>query len=788
MKHARYGIPSSRGLRPAESRAAQWIALAAKLDSFGSHSVAVGWFLLLLSVLLLALFRATPVKAAGVVGTGTPESCTEAALDAALADGGLVTFDCGAGPFAITVTRSTDITSETTIDGAGLLTLSPLGRVVAFDVSKAGLTLRNLTIDGEGAGIDVSDSTSTLAVSNCTFSGLGGASEGAAINNRGTATVANSTFEGNSGAGGTIFNSGTVTVASSTFEGNLTLSGGAITTSGTATVTNSTFEGNALYAIVNSGTATIANTTVAGGDRGVYVLGGTLKLTNTIVASRDYACTDTVPGTVVDGGHNLIEDAAHAYSCTLADGVNGNIVGVDPLFDPAGLQGNGGPTDTIALLDGSPAIDAGDPEACANPPVNGIDQRGHDRPATGSTTCSIGALEFEPPGPPTCTGDCNRDDKVAIAEVIVGVNIALGRQPLDNCPDVDRNAQNGVEISELITAVSNALKGCALDPTRPGPFGVGVRQITFTKPSETQPGEQRVLLTDVWYPTAPGAGPVDGALGGVRDAPLADGARALPLLLFSHGRCWFPEESRFLTTTMASYGFIVAAPAHPGDVFGYPNCLDPERVFESVLNREPDLIFVIDALLQLDAEPTSFLHAAVDPARIGVSGHSFGGQTALLVGAHDPRAVAVLALAPWLLGAVRVPVGIPVMVQGGTLDRVAPLETHALREYDTLGPPRYLLEIERTGHYAFSDDCYPGFPCQVAGALTQDEAHRYVLRYAVPFLLHWVARNDRFDAFLAPRSASPGVLFTADVGDPGTTPRSSPSREGPLFDASRDDQ
>ena len=43
------------------------------------------------------------------------------------------------------------------------------------------------------------------------------------------------------------------------------------------------------------------------------------------------------------------------------------------------------------------------------------------------------------------------------------------------------------------------------------------------------------------------------------------------------------------------------------------------------------------------------------------------------------------------------------------------------------------------------------------------DGHRDVLRYAVPFLLHWVAKDDRFDAFLAPGAALPGVLFTADV-------------------------
>lgn len=61
---------------------------------------------------------------------------------------------------------------------------------------------------------------------------------------------------------------------------------------------------------------------------------------------------------------------------------------------------------------------------------------------------------------PPCTGDCNDDDKVAINELIVGVNIALGRQPLAKCPGFDQDTEDGVEIHELVRAVSNALHGC----------------------------------------------------------------------------------------------------------------------------------------------------------------------------------------------------------------------------------------------------------------------------------------------------------------------------------------
>src|SRR5262249_53368513 len=73
--------------------------------------------------------------------------------------------------------------------------------------------------------------------------------------------------------------------------------------------------------------------------------------------------------------------------------------GVDPLLSSAGLADNGGPTQTIALQEGSPAIDAIPAADCtdqASPP-NPIttDQRGFLRPDAGEQLCDIGAYEFQ---------------------------------------------------------------------------------------------------------------------------------------------------------------------------------------------------------------------------------------------------------------------------------------------------------------------------------------------------------------------------------------------------------
>ena len=61
--------------------------------------------------------------------------------------------------------------------------------------------------------------------------------------------------------------------------------------------------------------------------------------------------------------------------------------------------------------------------------------------------------------PPACAGDCNGDGTVAINELILGVNIALGA-PAAGCPPIDANGDGEVAINELIAAVGRALSGC----------------------------------------------------------------------------------------------------------------------------------------------------------------------------------------------------------------------------------------------------------------------------------------------------------------------------------------
>jgi len=103
--------------------------------------------LLLMIVIGLFSVAVAPLQAAGVVGTGTSGSCTEAAFDAALSSGGAVTFNCGAARHIIAITGSKTIRADTRIDGGGLITLDGGAYTLIFyNLRGVTLNLQNITL------------------------------------------------------------------------------------------------------------------------------------------------------------------------------------------------------------------------------------------------------------------------------------------------------------------------------------------------------------------------------------------------------------------------------------------------------------------------------------------------------------------------------------------------------------------------------------------------------------------------------------------------------------------
>jgi hypothetical protein len=69
-----------------------------------------------------------------------------------------------------------------------------------------------------------------------------------------------------------------------------------------------------------------------------------------------------------------------------------------------------------------------------------------------------------------CLGDCNGDGEVTVDDILIGVNIALGLRPLDDCPVFDDNADEEVTVDELLRAVNNALSQCPIEPIFPANY------------------------------------------------------------------------------------------------------------------------------------------------------------------------------------------------------------------------------------------------------------------------------------------------------------------------------
>jgi hypothetical protein len=386
---------------------------------------------------------APAARGAGVVGTGSAESCTDAALDAALEGGGLVTFNCG-GPATIDISSGTgrkSITADTTIDGGGMITISGGNAQPVFLVSDTDLTLRNLTIANARAGA-IRSSRSSLTVTNSTFSDNVESGFAGAINiDGGALSVANCTFSGNSGRYvGAIVSAGpaSISVTNSTFTGNSGAIGGAIfAADGALTITNSTFTRN-----VSGRGGTFVGGTIYYDDAASVVLRNTI-----VVESIDgLNCNGSTAS--IDGGHNLDDGLSCGFSAA-----NGSLSDADPHLDPAGLQDNGGPTQTVALCT---AVD--EPEGCTSASP---DQRGFLRPGVNHTRCSIGAYEADATEY-VCVGDCDGDGRVAINELILGVNIVLDAQAVTACSAFQNleGLEGIVDVAQLVAGVNNALNGC----------------------------------------------------------------------------------------------------------------------------------------------------------------------------------------------------------------------------------------------------------------------------------------------------------------------------------------
>ncbi len=291
-----------------------------------------------------------------------------------------------------------------------------------------------------GGGI-YCDPTGVLTVTTSSIVNNSSINDGGGIYNFGGATTLtrvtiSDNFSANFGGGG-VANTGSLNVADSTISNNSTTGygGGGIVNGGLSamlTIINSTIANNAATTpgsdgggILNAGTATVNNSTISGNTAGqngggIYT-NSDLHLENSILANSTSGgdCYNYSGDSIFINTNNLIE----------ANGPSGHMCGIpslnsDPILGP--LANNGGYTQTLALLPGSPAIDMGDNATCET-----SDQRGISRPQ--GPHCDIGAYEYAENIPPlvlsvtrantTPSPASSVDFTVTFSESVTGVDV-----------------------------------------------------------------------------------------------------------------------------------------------------------------------------------------------------------------------------------------------------------------------------------------------------------------------------------------------------------------------------
>jgi predicted dienelactone hydrolase len=305
--------------------------------------------------------------------------------------------------------------------------------------------------------------------------------------------------------------------------------------------------------------------------------------------------------------------------------------------------------------------------------------------------------------------------------------------------------------------------------------------------------------------------------------PQSDGGK-MSVVVFSHGLASRPEDYGQALERLASYGFLVAAPQHPGS-----DSIWAKEVLEGYhrdafdlndfINRPKDISFVIDELERRNA--TQFQNS-LDLQNVGMGGHSFGGYTALAIAGaeidfehlkqdcdrpysgvnvglllecraldlpqqtynfRDNRVKAVFAgnpvnrgiFGPKGLGKIT----IPIMLGSGSYDPAAPPALEQAASFTWLGSSqKYWAMVEGQAHVNFSElDAGLSKSIESVTKLTlpsQDLITNYTASIDIPFFKVYINQDEKFRPYLQSAYAeylSQGENFKLDLITQASIPK-----------------
>ncbi len=359
-----------------------------------------------------------------------------------------------------------------------------------------------------------------------------------------------------------------------------------------------------------------------------------------------------------------------------------------------------------------------------------------------------------------------------------------------------------------------------------GAYAVGTRELQIDDPT-------RPLSATIWYPALnpsdadPAITYHDGLLAitgnALRDAEVDPSGGPYPLVVFSHGNGGLRFQSLFFTERLASYGFIVMAIDHPDDTIAdaLAGRIDTKALVESMALRPLDLLRLIDYADRLNSDGGAF-DGVIDMDHIGVTGHSFGGYTALALGGArldlsdpgapcttadtsilcamrpyaatiarlrglsatpdgllpattDARIRAVVAMAPassLFTDAGIADISVPTMLIAGSADTVLPVDANADAAYAAITTPKARVVLENGEHYLFVVGC-SHFPDLLVNAglfdkcsdpvWDMDRAHDLIDHFSIAFLLYALKGDQTALAALHNETTFIGVDYQAEL-------------------------
>ena len=406
-----------------------------------------------------------------------------------------------------TVSGNTGALDEPYTSGFGGGVFSDLGTTTLTDCTVSDNSAGS-AYEGFGGGVFGEYGTATLT--DCTISGNSagsadfGSSGGGVDFAHETATLTNCAITGNSalgpqGSGGGFQNAyGKTTLIGCTISGNFAgrLGGGVANYGGTDKLANCTVNGNSAVDYgggvftATGGSTALANCTVSGNSAnnggGLYNNGSSVTLSNTIVAGNTAANSGPDAfGTFTSQGNNLIGETDGSSGWVSSD-LTGTVASpLDPLLGP--LANNGGPTETMALLPGSPAIDAGNNSLIPSGIIT--DQRGYLRIYHG--TVDIGAFELQPPPVSIAVSPSNP----TLVEGVLVQFTAMGTFPDGETLDITDNV-TWASATPSVAAISDTGLATALAP--------GTSQITASLEGVTSPDDTLTVVDLVSIAVSPG--------------------------------------------------------------------------------------------------------------------------------------------------------------------------------------------------------------------------------------------------------------------------------------------